>query len=46
MAAEAAVRGIPRSEIRSAAWWVFPAIPLLAATIAFAWTLHGDLVRM
>ena len=31
---------------RAEAWWVFPAVPMLAAAIAFAWTLHGDLQRM
>src|SRR6185437_72382 len=46
MAVDAApLRAIPRDQIR-AAWWVFPAIPLLAAAIAFAWTLHGDLQRI
>src|SRR5437868_15270497 len=37
---------LQRSEARSEAWWVFPAIPLLAAAIAFAWTLHGELQRL
>src|SRR5207245_10631590 len=27
------------------AWWVFPAVPLLAAAVAFTWTLHGELQR-
>jgi uncharacterized membrane protein len=46
MAVDAApLRAISREQIR-AAWWVFPAIPLLAAATAFAWTLHGDLQRI
>lgn len=28
------------------AWWVFPAVPLLAAAVAFTWTLHGELQRL
>ncbi len=47
MAVEAAP--IPVSErevVRPEAWWIFPAVPLLAAAIAFAWTLHGDLQRV
>jgi uncharacterized membrane protein len=28
------------------AWWIYLTVPLLAAAIAFAWTLHGDLQRM
>ena len=35
-----------REETRSEAWWVYPALPLLAAAIAFAWFLHGGLQRM
>ena len=47
MTAEATqVRAIPTERARSEAWWVFPAVPLLAAAIAFAWTLHGELQRM
>ena len=37
---------IPRAEARTEAWWVFPALPLLAAAVAFAWTLHGELQRL
>ncbi len=28
------------------AWWVAPTVPLLAAALAFAWTLHGELQRL
>src|SRR5437762_7216254 len=46
MTAEAAPQGIPRTASRSDAWWVFPAVPLLAGAIAFTWTLHADLQRL
>src|SRR2546422_10865308 len=46
MAVEAVVRRVPRTAIWSDAWWVFPAIPLLAGALAFAWTLHADLQRL
>ncbi|HSS61755.1 MAG TPA: DUF2079 domain-containing protein [Candidatus Limnocylindrales bacterium] len=47
MAVEAARIGVgPHDSARNEAWWVFPAIPLLTAAIAFAWTLHGELQRM
>src|SRR2546423_9259868 len=47
MTAEATqVRAIPTERARSEAWWVFPAVPLLAAAIAFTWTLQGELQRM
>jgi len=36
----------PRERTTTEAWWVYPAIPMLAAAVAFAWTLHGDLQRM
>jgi uncharacterized membrane protein len=35
-----------RDRARAEAWWIFPAVPLLAAAIAFAWTLHGELQRL
>ncbi|HET7419486.1 MAG TPA: DUF2079 domain-containing protein [Candidatus Dormibacteraeota bacterium] len=45
MAAQAvAVRA--SAQARNEAWWMFPAMPMLAAAIAFAWTLHGELQRM
>jgi hypothetical protein len=37
---------MPRQEMRTEAWWVFPAIPLLAGAVGFAWTLYGDLQRL
>jgi uncharacterized membrane protein len=40
------VMAIPRAETRAEAWWVFPAVPLLAAAVAFVWTLHGELQRL
>src|SRR5437773_4430607 len=46
MAVEAVVRRVPRTAIWSDAWWVFPAVPLLAGALAFAWTLHADLQRL
>src|SRR5437899_10417162 len=46
MTAEAALRRIPRTAIRSDAWWVFPAVPLLAGSIAFGWILHAELQRL
>ena len=39
-------RALTRAETRAEAWWVFPAVPLLAAAIAFAWTMHAELQRM
>jgi uncharacterized membrane protein len=36
----------PQERAQAEAWWVFPALPMLAAAIAFAWTLHGELQRM
>src|SRR5438309_2983705 len=35
-----------RDRAATEAWWVYPAVPMLAAAIAFAWTLHGELLRM
>src|SRR6058998_200021 len=46
MTAEAALHGIPRTASRSDAWWVFPAVPLLAGAIAFTWILHAELQRL
>jgi uncharacterized membrane protein len=47
MSVEAARIGVtPRESARSEAWWVYPAIPLLAAAIAFAWTLTGEVQRI
>src|SRR5207248_5905331 len=40
------IRSAPRERAATEAWWVYPAIPMLAAAIAFAWTLHGELQRM
>ena len=33
-------------ESRPVAWWIFPTLPLVAAAIAFAWTLQGELMRL
>jgi uncharacterized membrane protein len=35
-----------RDESRPVAWWIFPTMPLVAAAIAFAWTLRGELMRI
>jgi uncharacterized membrane protein len=39
-------RAVGRNEALDEASWVFLTIPLLAAAIAFAWTLHGQLQRL
>src|SRR2546427_10475501 len=47
MAVEAAQIGaVARGGTRAEAWWAFPAVPLLAAAIAFTWTLRGELQRI
>src|ERR1700682_5774835 len=35
-----------RDESRPIAWWIFLTVPLVAAAIAFAWTLNGQLLRL
>ena len=35
-----------RTEPRQVAWWIFPTLPLMAAAIAFGWTLHLMLLRL
>lgn len=35
-----------RERAQTESWWVFPALPMLAAAVAFAWFLHGELQRM
>ena len=45
------VRAVPlgsarREGTQPLAWWVAPTVPLLAAALAFAWTLHGELQRL
>jgi uncharacterized membrane protein len=40
------MRGKGRSEARPLAWWIGPAVTLLAAAVAFAWTLHAELQRL
>jgi uncharacterized membrane protein len=35
-----------RDEARATAWWIGPTVPLVAAAIAFAWTLHAELQRL
>ncbi|HKW60825.1 MAG TPA: DUF2079 domain-containing protein [Candidatus Dormibacteraeota bacterium] len=44
--AQAQTSAVSRADARAEAWWVFPAIPMLAAAIAFAWTLYGELQRL
>src|SRR5712692_6622782 len=47
MAVESArISTLQRDETRTEAWWIFPTGPLLAAAIAFTWTLHGELQRL
>lgn len=47
MALEAAeMQAAPRDADRTEAWWVYPAIPMLAAAIAFSWFLYADLQRL
>ena len=36
---------VPATE-RPVAWWIFPTVPVVAAAVAFAWTLQAELVRM
>src|ERR1700693_2327871 len=38
--------GRDRAEARPVAWWIFPTIPLMAAALAFGWTLHLMLLRL
>src|SRR2546428_8335633 len=35
-----------REGTKPLAWWIAPTVPLLAAALAFAWTLHGELQRL
>src|SRR5438270_4340215 len=47
MTVEAArIGAVGRGDARAEAWWAFPAVPLLAAAIAFTWTLRGELQRV
>jgi uncharacterized membrane protein len=41
-----AARTAAREESRPLAWWIAPAVPMLAAALAFAWYLHGQLERL
>lgn len=38
--------GQERAEPRQVAWWIFPTVPLMAAAVAFGWTLHLMLLRL
>ena len=40
------LRSARREETKPLAWWIAPTVPLLAAALAFAWTLHGELQRL
>ncbi|HEX2680807.1 MAG TPA: DUF2079 domain-containing protein, partial [Candidatus Dormibacteraeota bacterium] len=44
--ATASVAAAPQERARAEAWWVFPTLPLIAAALAFAWTLSGELQRL
>src|SRR2546427_3949322 len=46
MPAKAALGRTPGPAIGSGGWWFFPAVPLLAGAIAFAWILHAELQRL
>jgi uncharacterized membrane protein len=47
MAADAmAARLAVRESAHPTEWWMAPTVPLLAAAIAFAWYLHGELQRL
>src|SRR3989440_137937 len=47
MTVEAArIGAVGRGDARAEAWWAFPAVPLLAAAIAFTWTVRGELQRV
>ena len=47
MAVEVAgIEAAPRDAARTEGSWVYPAIPMLAAAIAFPWILYTDLQRM
>jgi uncharacterized membrane protein len=38
--------GQERADARQVAWWIFPTVPLMAAALAFGWTLHLMLLRL
>ncbi|HEY0831796.1 MAG TPA: DUF2079 domain-containing protein [Candidatus Dormibacteraeota bacterium] len=40
------IDSVQRERASSEAWWVYAAIPMLAAALGFAWTLHAELQRM
>jgi uncharacterized membrane protein len=47
MSAEASrAAAIQREQIGAVPWWIPPTIPLIAAAIAFPWTLHAELQRL
>jgi uncharacterized membrane protein len=46
MTAEATAIPTSHLQTRPVAWWLAPAIPVLAAVAAFTWTLHGELQRL
>jgi len=39
-------RSAQHEAARPLAWWIAPTLPLLAAALAFAWTLHEELQRL
>src|SRR6266851_786251 len=46
MAVQAASAGaVQQEKTRAEAWWAFPAVPLLAAAVAFTWLLRAELQR-
>ncbi len=40
------LRSRPVDRAGGEAWWMFPTVPLVAAAVAFAWILHGELQRL
>jgi uncharacterized membrane protein len=46
MTVEAMRLGANREGTRTDVSWIFPTIPVLAALLAFAWTLHGEVLRL
>ena len=46
MTVEAMPISAERDQAAPVAWWIHPTVPLLAASLAFGWTLYGELARV
>ncbi|HKV89085.1 MAG TPA: DUF2079 domain-containing protein [Candidatus Dormibacteraeota bacterium] len=46
MSVETLRLGAQRERVGTTTAWMFPAVPLVAAAIALAWTLHGEVLRL